>query len=161
VKGSKAIETTFIEALQDKDGATRTLAAAALAASYPKPAAELVANFAQDPTVFRILASVGGKKVDGSLRDAGASTHSQAVALPALARSGDVTTLLAFGEDVALTETARLSAIAALASVGSEAAEDGLASLGKNEKLSELLRKEAWRARRRSKRARSQREVLG
>jgi ParB family chromosome partitioning protein len=76
------------------------------------------------------------------------------VALPHLVARGDVEGLYSVAENRRLPEATRLGAIEGLAKVASEPAEGRLVLLGQVQGEEEELRKAAWRALRRSRRAR-------
>jgi ParB family chromosome partitioning protein len=80
--------------------------------------------------------------------------HYQPVALPTLIAAKDVETLAAVAKDRKKPEAARLGAIEGLGVMAAEDAETVLAAVGAADGDDEDVRKAAWRALRRSKRAR-------
>lgn len=145
--GEAAI-SALVEAVRSPDATARALAAGALAARAPARAAELVGAVLDDPTTLAALRPAAAA-VTGGL----GSIHTQGVVLPLVVRQGDAATLAALLADRALPEAVRLGALEGLGRIGSPEAEAALARLGKASDEEEGLRKAAWRALRRAKRA--------
>ncbi len=130
------------------DGADRALAASALSRKAPARAAALVVKVLDDPPTLAAL------HPDPRALSAGlSSTHTMGAVLPAIVRLGDVSDLLATLSDKNNAESVRLGAIEGLGQVGQETARAALIALGKDTEEDETLRKAAWRALRRAKRA--------
>ena len=145
------------------DSQTRALAADALARSEPGRAGKLAGRILADRVSFNRLAenlrkSDGGKG-DGlvkELRAAGTQPHYQGIALPHLIARGDVEALTTAATNRDLPRATRLGAVEALGKLATGAAEDRLRLIGAADKDDEEVRKAAWRALRRSKRARQE-----
>ncbi len=138
------------------DPDAREVAADVLARYDPARAAALLEPLASDrPSFTRLL---GGKEVPqaaGFVKAAAGQVHYQPVALPTLIATKDVETLAEVAKDRKKPEAARLGAIEGLGVMATEAAEAVLASVGAADGDGEDVRKAAWRALRRSKRARA------
>lgn len=142
-------------ALEDADAEIRALAASGIKALDAERAAALIGKALDDRTSLdRLLEGIDGEGVRSSLRQAAATVHHQGVALPHLVSRGDVEGLAAALGDRGLSENTRLGALEGLARIGSEDAEAPLIALATNGGEDDDLRKAAWRAVRRSKRAR-------
>lgn len=154
----------LVQAAQGPDAALRTLAATAVAKLDAKKAATLVEGALDDrPALDRLLKAQGEIGGD-ALRQAAGHVHRQGVVLPHLVARGDVEALGAALADKTLKAEARLGAMEALARIAgdpvkAEAAEAPILAVAKNDKEDEDMRKAAWRALRRARRARAQREV--
>jgi ParB family chromosome partitioning protein len=148
----KAMETIA----RGTDPDAREVAADVLARHDPARAAALLEPLASDrPSFTRLL---GGKEVPqaaGFVKAAAGQVHYQPVALPTLIAAKDVETLAAVAKDRKKPEAARLGAIEGLGVMATEAAEAVLASVGQADGDDEDVRKAAWRALRRSRRARA------
>ncbi len=155
---SKAATADTLKALESAalvgDPETRAIAAQAVARLDPKRAKALAERLLTDAVGFRRLTLEGKVPVDEILRAASKQVHYQGVVLPALIDRGEVATLAAVLEDRTLPEAARLGALEGLAAMAGDSAEEVLRRMGSDEKEDEDLRKAAWRALRRSKRAR-------
>ena len=88
------------------------------------------------------------------VQTAASQVHYQPVALPPLVAAKDVDTLAAVAKDRKKPEAARPGAIEGLGVMATEPAERTLAEVGAADGDDEDVRKAAWRALRRSKRAR-------
>ncbi len=95
------------------------------------------------------------KSVVAALRAAAANAHYQGIAAPTLAASDDAATLGTIAGDAKLPEITRTGAVEALGRLASPDGEQHLAAVGKSDAAPVELRKAAWRALRRSKRARA------
>src|SRR5262249_32657434 len=135
------------------DPEIRTLAADAISRHIQK-VSELAEKLLSDRVSFNRLTSHDPAEVADTLRSAASQVHYQGVALPQLIGQGDLEGLSAVVDNTKLPEATRLGAIEGLAKLASEDADTKLAAIGGNEKEDEELRKAAWRALRRSKRAR-------
>ena len=138
------------------DPQTRALAADALARHDPKRAAQLAGRIMPDRVALgRVAGNLRESDAVGkSLRSAVLQQHYQGVALPHLVGRGDVEGLSAAAQDPKLPRETRLGAIEGLGKLAAEPAEAYLRAVGATDKEDEELRKAAWRALRRSKRAR-------
>jgi len=133
---------------------TRLTATSYLATVEPKRAVAIAAEKTTDRVGFYRLAQAGVdlvKIASGAVSE----VHSQGVVIPMLAKSGELKALADVAVNEKLTENARLGAIEGIGALASEAAEEQLAEIGSNSSEEEELRKAAWRARRRSQRARA------
>lgn len=146
--GSEALDA-LSEAVTGPDAAARTLAASALAARAPDRAGALVARVLDDPTTLAAL-----RPQASAVRGGLGSVHTQGVVLPAVVRQGDAASLAALLADRALPEAVRMGALEGLGRIGTAEAEAPLIALGKSTDEDEGLRKAAWRALRRARRAR-------
>jgi ParB family chromosome partitioning protein len=154
---SAAVDAALETAALGEDAEARTLAADALARRDAARAARLAEKVLPDRVSFNRLAADVGSRVEGTLRTAAGQLHYQGVALPLLVARGDVEALAAVAANRKLPEAARLSAVEGLGALACEPAEDRLRQIGTAEGEEEELRKAAWRALRRSKRARGRR----
>jgi ParB family chromosome partitioning protein len=121
----------------------------------PKRAAKLATadNILSDRPSFNravIAGAVHGSDVIG----AAANVHLQPVALPLFVAEKDVAVLAAVARDRKANESARFGAVEGLGVMADEGAEAVLVEIGTAEGDEKELRKAAWRALRRSKRAR-------
>ncbi len=146
--GGAAALDALAEAVTGSDAAARSLAAAGLAKRAPDRAAALVARVLDDPTTLAAL-----RPSAGSVRAGLGSVHTFGVALPTVVRAKDAASLAALAADRAQPEALRLGALEGLGRVGGEAAESALIALGRATDEEEGLRKAAWRALRRARRA--------
>jgi ParB family chromosome partitioning protein len=135
------------------DPEARALAADVLARHDPGRAAALLDQLASDRPSFTRL--VKGKAPAAFVKSAAGQVHYQPVALPTLIAAKDVDTLAAVAKDRKRPEAARLGAIEGLAVMATETAERVLVEVGTADGDDEDVRKAAWRALRRSKRARA------
>ena len=137
----------------DADADVRTLAAAVLAAADPGRAAALLAGHLSDrPTFARVVAA--GVQPGDVTRAAAGKPHQQSVVLPALAGAKDISTLAAVASDRQAAEPARLGAVEGLGFMADVLAEAQLTTLATAAGDDEDVRKAAWKALRRSRRAR-------
>jgi ParB family chromosome partitioning protein len=144
----------ILEALAvGNDADVRVLAADLLARSDPKRAAGLTDKVLSDrPTFNRLVEAeaVPAKQVGGMA----AQVHYQPVVLPVLVAAKDIPSLAAVAKDKKAPEAARLGAIEGLGVMADENAEKVLVEVGTAKDDDKEVRKAAWRALRRSKRAR-------
>jgi ParB family chromosome partitioning protein len=153
-KPSKAAIAALERAATGTDPEARTSAAAALARHAPARAAAIGGDLVGDRSSFDLIAAGRGKELDTVLRAAGRVVHYQGVALPHLVARGDMDALVAMANDGGLSEVTRTGAIEAIAKLATVAGEAVLVGIGADPAGDEELRKTAWRAVRRSKRAR-------
>jgi len=154
--GARGIET-LVELATGRDARLRSMAAAELDRAAPEESARLLAGSVHDDVSFgRLVSSLGEKEAGSSLR--GALSEAAGIALPRLAAMQDIDGLEAAMRNGELAESTRRGAIDALGTIPSDQAADTLASFGSDEDQDELLRKAAWRARRRVTRAIATRE---
>jgi ParB family chromosome partitioning protein len=140
------------------DAEIRTLAAEVVVRSNPALTAEVAGRVLSDRVTFNRLAARDGGRVADTLRGALAQVHSQGIAVPHLVHSGDVKGLQAVAANPGFNEETRLGAVEGLAAVANEPAEKELLRIAQAKDQPEELRKAAWRALRRSKRARQRHE---
>jgi ParB family chromosome partitioning protein len=153
-KPSKPVLAALEAAALGDDPEARTLAAEALARNDARRAAAIAEKLLSDRVSFNRLADQEGVNLDATLRKAAGQVHYQGVALPHLIAEGDVAGLGTVAEDRKLPEATRLGAVEGLAMLAREPAEEQLKKIGLAKGEDEELRKAAWRALRRSKRAR-------
>jgi ParB family chromosome partitioning protein len=139
------------------DPELRALAASGLAALSAERASALVEESLGDTTRLSRLLAAGAPAA--ALRTGAGSVHYQGAVLPHLVARGDVEGLDAVLSDKQLPEATRLGALEGLARVATEAAEAPIVRFAKDESEEEELRKAAWRALRRARRYRVQREA--
>lgn len=135
------------------DADVRVLAADLLARTDPKRAAVLADKVLSDRPAFNRLAeadAVPAKKVEG----VAGQVHYQPVVLPVLIAEKYILPLAVVAKDKKAPEPARLGAIEGLGVMADEAAEKVLVEVGTAKDDDKDVRKAAWRALRRSKRAR-------
>jgi ParB family chromosome partitioning protein len=150
-----AVLTAMETLARGTDPVVREIAADVLARRAPARAAALLEPLASDrPSFARLLAGQGVPAAAGFVRSAAGQVHYQPVALPAVIATKDVPALAAVAKDRKKPEAARLGAIEGLGVMAAEPAEQVLAEVGAAEGDDEDVRKAAWRALRRSKRAR-------
>ncbi len=137
-----------------EDAELRAAASSALVALDAAAGGEVAAQVVGDPVAMARLARAGAA-VEVAARSAAAVVHYQGVALPRLVAAGDLAGLQRLALDASLSDVTRSGAVEALALLGQQAAEDTLASIGKDEANEVELRKAAWRALRRSRRQRA------
>lgn len=137
------------EAVTGPDAASRAIAAAGLAARAPDRASSLVSKVLDDPTTLGALRP-SAEAAAGGL----GSVHTQGVVLPTVVRQGDVSDLAKILLDRSLPEAVRMGAAEGLGRVGTVVAEAPLIAVGRSKEEEEGLRKAAWRALRRARRAR-------
>ncbi len=130
----------------------RALAAGLLTKYAPQQAAKLAPEFFADRPVYARL-SATAKSAEVAKANAG-QPHYQPLALPTLIDAKDVPTLAKVAKDPKAAEPARLGAVEGLGFMAVESAEAVLAEIGADGGDDEDVRKAAWKALRRSKRAR-------
>lgn len=155
-KANKQILELLEAAATGPDPEVRAVAAQALAEQDTKRATALAEKMLSDRVSLERLAFAEKVDITPAMHTAAESAHYQGVALPVLIAAEDFDHLKTVAHNRDLPEVARLGAIESLARLGQEAAEEELASIGKNENEDDDFRKAAWRARRRSKRLRVQ-----
>jgi ParB family chromosome partitioning protein len=153
-KPSKPVVVALEAAALGDDPEVRTLAAEALARDDARRAAAVAEKLLSDRVSFNRLADQEGVHLEAMLRKAAGQVHYQGVALPHLIAEGDEEGLGAVAADRKLPEATRLGAMEGLALLARETAEERLKRIGLAKGEEEELRKAAWRALRRSKRAR-------
>jgi ParB family chromosome partitioning protein len=137
------------------DADVRVLAAELLARFDPKRAAKLATPdkmLSDRPSFNRVV--VAGAVHSKDVTGAAANVHVQPVALPVFVAEKDVPTLAAVARDRKANEAARFGAVEGLGVMATEPAEAVLVEIGTAKDDDKELRKAAWRALRRSKRAR-------
>jgi ParB family chromosome partitioning protein len=157
VKGA-ALAALEAVALQGDDPQARALTADALAARQPKRAAQLAEKLLPDRVSFNRLVGdlLGGDPVvQPALRDAAAKGHYQGISLPHLVAAADVQALADVAGNRQLPELTRLGGIEGLGRLTGDEAAAALRTIGADETESTPLRKAAWKALRRVKRARA------
>lgn len=137
------------------DADVRVLASEMLARFDAPRAAKLATpdKVLSDRPSFNRLAVAGAVRAR-DVASAAASPHVQPVALPVFVAEKDVTTLAAVAKDRKANEAARFGAVEGLGVMATEPAEAVLVAIGTDKDDEKELRKAAWRALRRSKRAR-------
>ena len=137
------------------DAEAREIAAGVLAQHAPdRAAAALVALASDRPSFDRLFAGKDVPAADKFAQAAAGQVHYQPVVLSHLIAGKDVPTLAAVARDVANAEAVRLGAVEALGVMAAEPAEAELLAVGTADGDDEDVRKAAWKALRRSKRAR-------
>lgn len=137
------------------DADVRVLATELLARFDPKRAAKLAQpdKALSDRPSFNRLVTTGAVTAS-NVATAAANVHYQPVALPVFVAEKDVKTLAAVAKDRKAPEAARYGAVEGLGVMATEPAEQVLVEIGTAKDDDKELRKAAWRALRRSKRAR-------
>jgi ParB family chromosome partitioning protein len=137
------------------DADVRVLASEILARHDPKRAAKLATpeKMLSDRPSFNRAVLAGAVKA-ADVKGAAMSAHTQPVALPVFVAEKDVSTLAAVARDRKAPEAARFGAVEGLGVMAAEPAEKVLVEIGTAKDDDKELRKAAWRALRRSKRAR-------
>jgi ParB family chromosome partitioning protein len=153
-KPTKPVLELFRSAAVGDDAEIRTAAAVTLARHQPAQVAPLAERLLHDRTSFDRVAAVDDSQLRPILKQAAAQVHLQGVALPHLIAQGDIYGLGAVAGNRSLPEATRLGAVEALAKLAREPVEEKLRQIGLAEGEEEEIRKAAWRALRRSKRAR-------
>lgn len=141
------------------DPEARVLAAEALGRHRQAAAAPLAAKLLADRPTFDRLVAQPGIDVGDTLRSAVGQVHYQGVVLRHVIARGDVATLASVAANRTLPEATRLGALEGLGKTAAREAEAELLRLGQAKDETEEVRKAAWRALRRSRRARAAREV--
>jgi len=134
----------------------RDMAVQKLALSAEKKLGKLEDDLVFDARYYKQLAGAGLAKNSASYID---HAHYGGVVLDQVIASGDVASLVKYVRDKKLTDAVKVALIQGLAGGATAEAEDALAALGKDKKLDEELRQEAWRARRKSVRLRLKKEA--
>jgi ParB family chromosome partitioning protein len=137
------------------DADVRVLASDLLARSSPTRAAAMVEKLLSDRPSFNRLASAHAISAEQVAGVAG-QVHYQPVVLPVLIAGKAISPLEAVAKDRKAAEATRLGAIEGLGVMADEAAEKVLIEVGTTKDDEKDVRKAAWRALRRSKRARRQ-----
>ena len=155
----EAATVKSVEALAVGDAPeARTLAAALLAAREPKRAAKLVEDQLSDKPTFARAAEASGVAL-AAAKDAASKPNQQSVALPVLVAAKEITLLAQVAGDAKAALSARLGAaegLGAMADAGAEKELTELATALKDQKGDAVdVRKAAWKAVRRSRRARA------
>jgi ParB family chromosome partitioning protein len=143
------------------DPETRVVAADALARHEASRAASLAERALADRLSFNRLAARRPGEVAAALHAAAGRVHYQGVALPHLVTRGDVDALAEVAQDRSLPMATRMGAIEGLGKLGQETAEERIVALAQAADDDEEVRKCAWRALRRSRRARQKVEEKG
>ncbi|MBN9521225.1 hypothetical protein J0H58_22345 [bacterium] len=152
---SEAVLAAMDALARGTDPVVREVAAAVLSRHDPARAAALLDSLASDrPSFTRLVAGRELPAAAAFVRTAAAQVHTQSVALPAVVAAKDVAVLAAVAKDRKKPEAARLGAIEGLGVMAAPPAEAVLAEVGAADGDDEDVRKAAWRALRRSKRAR-------
>lgn len=147
--GKVGIET-LTELAKTGDAQVRAMASAELDRAAPEQAAKLLPSaFDDDVRVGRLSHSLTPDQARGPLRAAIQDPATAAVALPRLAAIQDTDGLVAAMTNEKLDDAVRQGAIDALGTIILPEVPDLLANFGANEDHDEMLRKAAWRARRR------------
>ncbi len=145
---------TLLEGLAvGPDADVRVLASDLLARSSPTRAAAMVEKMLSDRPSFNRLASARAITADQVAGVAG-QVHYQPVVLPVLIAGKAISPLETVAKDRKAAEATRLGAIEGLGVMADEAAERVLIEVGTTKDDEKDVRKAAWRALRRSKRAR-------
>ncbi len=153
-KVTPAVLDTLESLAVGPDADVRVLAAELLARFDAKRAAKFAEKMLSDRPSFNRL--VIAKAVSAAnVTSAAANVHLQPVALPVFVAEKDVKTLAAVARDRKANEAARLGAVEGLGVMATEPAEAVLVEIGTAKDDEKELRKAAWRALRRSKRARA------
>jgi ParB family chromosome partitioning protein len=135
------------------DADVRVLASELVARFDAKRAAKLTEKLLSDrPSFNRLVAAKAVHAAD--VAGAAGQVHYQPVALPVIVGEKDVKTLAAVAKDRKAWETVRLGAVEGLGVMAAETAEAVLVEIGTAKDDDKEIRKAAWRALRRSKRAR-------
>jgi ParB family transcriptional regulator, chromosome partitioning protein len=135
------------------DADVRVLASELIARHDPKRAAKLAGKLLSDrPSFNRLVAARAVHAAD--VASAAGQVHYQPVALPVLVDEKDVKTLAIVAKDRKAADVARLGAVEGLGVMAMEPAEAVLVEIGIAKDDDKEIRKAAWRALRRSKRAR-------
>ena len=152
---SPAVVAALEQAAPAGDPDVRGIAAGALARLDPGRAAAIAGRLLDDAVGWRRLTRGGAVAVESVLRQAAGQVHHQGVALPALIDRHEVETLTGVLADRKRPEAARLGALEGLGAMALEDAEAALRRVGADESEEDEVRKAAWRALRRSRRARA------
>jgi ParB family chromosome partitioning protein len=135
------------------DADVRVLASELVARSDAKRGAKLADKLLSDrPSFNRLVAAKAVHAAD--VATAAGQVHYQPVVLPVLVDEKDVKTLAAVAKDRKVPDVTRLGAVEGLGVMAAETAEAVLVEIGTAKDDDKEIRKAAWRALRRSKRAR-------
>jgi ParB family chromosome partitioning protein len=146
----KVGEATLTELASGDDARMRAMAATELNRLAPKKAQAMVGDALDDDvSLGRLIASMDAADVRKPLRAAMSDPARAQLALPRLAALGDLEGLIAAMRDRDLEDVVRQGAIDALGTIVQPEAADSLAKFGSDDDEDEMLRKAAWRARRR------------
>jgi ParB family chromosome partitioning protein len=152
-KVTPAVLDTLETLATGPDADVRVLAAELLARFDARRAAKLAEKMLSDrPSFNRLVIAKAVTAAD--VASAAKQVHYQPVALPVTVAAKDVNTLAAVARDRKAPEAARLGAVEGLGVMAAEPAEKVLVEIGTAKDDDKELRKAAWRALRRSKRAR-------
>jgi len=152
-KPTPAVLDTLESLAGGLDADVRVLATELLARFDPKRAAKLAEKTLSDRPSFNRLVTAGAVSA-ANVVSAAANVHYQPVALPVFVAEKDVADLAAVARDRKAAEAARFGAVEGLGVMATEPAEKVLVEIGTAKDDDKELRKAAWRALRRSKRAR-------
>lgn len=155
---SEANAKTLEGVLWGDDPESRTVAADALARDEASRVAGLAEQALGDGPSFHRLAWRQPAAVAAALHAAASRVHYQGVALPHLVARGDVDALAEVAQDRSLPVPTRMGAVEGLGKLAQEGAEDRIVALAQSGDEDEEVRKCAWRALRRSRRARQKLE---
>lgn|GEM_PF-1062589 len=152
-KLTPAVLDTLDALARGPDADVRVLATELLARFDAKRAAKLIDSALSDRPGFNRLA-VAGAVSASDVASAASNVHYQPVALPVFVAEKDVKALAGVARDKKAAEAARFGAVEGLGVMATEAAEAVLVEIGTSKDDDKELKKAAWRALRRSKRAR-------
>ncbi len=152
-KVSSAILDTLETLTTGPDADVRVLAAELVVRYDAKRGAKLSEKLLSDrPSFNRLVAAKAVHAAD--VASAAGQVHYQPVVLPVIVGEKDVKTLAAVAKDRKVPDVARLGAVEGLGVMAAEPAEAVLVEIGTSKDDDKEIRKAAWRALRRSKRAR-------
>ena len=152
-KLTPAVLDTLDTLARGPDADVRVLATELLARFDAKRAAKLIDSALSDRPGFNRLAVAGAVSAT-EVASAASNVHYQPVALPVFVAEKDVKTLAGVARDKMAAEAVRFGAVEGLGVMATEAAEAVLVEIGTSKDDDKELKKAAWRALRRSKRAR-------
>lgn len=152
-KLTPAVLDTLDTLARGPDADVRVLATELLARFDVKRAQKLIDSALSDRPGFNRLAVAGAVSAT-NVASAAANVHYQPVALPVFVAEKDVKTLAGIARDKKAAEAARYGAVEGLGVMAIEPAEAVLVEIGTSKDEDKELKKAAWRALRRSKRAR-------
>ena len=144
--------------IHGNDASLRQLAATTLRQIAPERARALLSDTLEDASTFNRLFVRGEDAAREVLRQGAGSIHLQGVVLGHMAGDEDVEGFATTLKDASLSDEIRLGAIEGLAEIATEEVDALLIAVGANEEEDEELRKSAWRALRRARRARARRQ---
>ncbi|MFO0606112.1 MAG: HEAT repeat domain-containing protein [Polyangiales bacterium] len=149
-RSDEASRATLTAALTDPDASVRAAAARALADTFPTQAPALAAAAQPFDPVSLAVTTTGGGRDAATL----ANEAARKLALPSLLARRETAALAALAASTAADATARLDAIGALGLTGGDDAREVLEAIAFDKKNSDAaLRKAAYRALRRARRA--------